>query len=666
MVEKSEHAGGERDPDVSIVIYVQSGQRDLSKSVAEANALSDALMERFELTSDLTFALDGDGEFPLPDASALPIRVTRSNEPGYGVTMRQAIQSCTGQRLVLCDAEGGYNLHDAADLVAALLDGAGMCIGLRADHCKPSSSRSLKAWAARRLFGIRVADIRCRFRAVSRACWDRQRLGGVGNELSGEMVAKAALRGERIEERPVSVGEAFYPAAPLHERLRNFWGEARYLLMLSPVWLFAVPAIALGALSFAILTRAGLHELTGDPTPDPIGNYWIILASAMLGLSHLATMLAVAGHLYGVREGFRRPGALTVLLARRLSLESLLMAGLALLILGLIVLSYVAVTWVERSFQASYSVYLPVVGVLCLTLAGQTVFSGFLLAILAGNRAKFLAPSRALIDHRPSVHSHGETAGATHAFVVLAYKDSPFLRACVASVCAQTRPSSVIIATSTPSSYIDEIARSFGVPVKINPVQSGIAADWAFGLSATDARYVTLAHQDDVYYPTFAEQTLETFERSDKAALCFTGYEEIDDEGCPKSSKISKIKHLIQFFAIGSRERVEGRSLHAMLALGNTLPCSTVTYDRRQLAGFQFSTELSSNLDWDAWMSLLNRGETFLHVNERLVGRRHNELTETSALIRNGRRAEEDLLMFRRLWPKAIGDLIAYVYRLGY
>lgn len=65
-------------------------------------------------------------------------------------------------------------------------------------------------------------------------------------------------------------------------------------------------------------------------------------------------------------------------------------------------------------------------------------------------------------------------------------------------------------------------------------------------------------------------------------------------------------------------------------------------------------------------MSLLNRGETFLHVNERLVGRRHNALTETSALIRSGRRAEEDLMMFRRLWPKRIGDLIAYVYKLGY
>lgn len=335
-------------------------------------------------------------------------------------------------------------------------------------------------------------------------------------------------------------------------------GGRRYLLMLSPVWLFAAPAMGLGTLSCAILAKAGLHELTHDPTPDPIGNYWVILAAAMLGLSHLATMLAVAGHLYGVREGFRRPGALTVLLARRLSLETLLLAGAALLCLGLAILGYVALNWVERSFQAMYSVYYPVVGVLCLTLSGQTVFSGFLLAILAGNRAKFLDPSRSLIDHRSVTLSRSDPVGHQHAFVVLAYKDSPFLRACLASVCAQTRPSAVVIATSTPSPYIEDVAKSFGVQVKVNPLHSGIAGDWAFGLSVTDARYVTLAHQDDVYYPTFAQQTLETFERSAKAALCFTGYEEIDDEGRPKSSKISKIKHLIQFFAIGSREKSKG------------------------------------------------------------------------------------------------------------
>jgi hypothetical protein len=657
--------------DVSIVIYARSSHEGVAAALGEAADLVVALQTNLSLTADVTLACDSEGLIHLPGGCPAGVRRVQSSEAGYGVTVRQAVQATRGRYLVLSDASGQYRLADAVPMVQALTEGAGVCNGMRFDHGPAAERRAalgtrltwrLKRWAARRLFGIEAWDIRCRLRTLHRSCWDRQKLGGVHDELAGEMLAKAALRGERIDEHPLRAPEAAPPAPAGGNRLGNLWGEVRYLLMLSPVGIYAAPAILLGSWSLAILIRVGLHEISRDPTPDPIGNYWVILAAAMLGLSHLATMLAVAGHLYGLREGFRRPGPLSVLLARRLSLESMLLAGAVLFSLGLAVLGYVAASWVKRSFGAAYSVYLPVVGVLFLTLAGQTVFFGFLLAVLGGHRARFLDGSRSLIDHGPA----GIRADRAHSFVVLAYKDSPFLPACVASVCAQTVASNVVITTSTPSAYIDEVAARFGVTVRVNPRRDGIAADWAFGLAATDARYVTLAHQDDIYYPAFAEQTLETFWRSREGVLCFTGYEEIDDEGRPKSSKISKIKHLIQFFAIGGRERVGGRSLHAILALGNTLPCSTVTYDRSRLGEFGFSDRLASNLDWDAWMSLLNRGETFLHVNARVVGRRHNALTETSALIRDGRRAKEDLIMFRRLWPKAIGDLIAFVYRLGY
>ena len=664
MTPKPVNVEDARPADVSTVVYVGSGCVTATELESAMVALGDSLWVRYGLTTEFVIALSGDFAFDMTGSRAKIVRVIRAFEPGYGIAIRQAVQYASGRYLIIADGHADYCLLDAAELIGPLLDGAGLCVGVR-PH-RQSSASSFKARVARHLFGIEISDMHCRVRAITRACWDRQRLGGIHDELTSEILIKAALRGERVVERPLTRGTRSDSEAPIAARLRNFWSEARYLMMLSPVWLFAAPAAALGALSLAILIRAGIHEFSHNPEPDVIGNYWVILAAAMLGLSHLATMMALASHIYGVREGFRRPGALTVLIARRLSLEAFLLIGVTLFAFGLGVLGYVWVSWVGRTFGALYSVYLPVVGVLSLTLAGQTFFSGFLMSIIGGNRTKFLDETRSLVDCRVNIAHEPKHTDHAHAFVVLAFKDSPFLRASVASVCAQTRPSEVVIATSTPSPYIDQVAREFGVQVKVNPVRAGISSDWAFGISATDARYVTLAHQDDVYYPMFAEKTLETFERASQAALCFTGYEEIDDNGRAKSSKISKIKHLIQFFAIGWRERVQGRALYALLALGNSLPCSTVTYDRRRLADFQFSKDLASNLDWDAWMRLLRRGETFLYVNQRLVGRRHNALTETSTLIRSGRRAEEDLMMFRRLWPKVIGDLIAQVYRLGY
>ena len=59
------------------------------------------------------------------------------------------------------------------------------------------------------------------------------------------------------------------------------------------------------------------------------------------------------------------------------------------------------------------------------------------------------------------------TSAFSHAFVVPAYGDSPFLPACLASICSQLVGSQVIVATSTPSAYIMDVARSQGVDVQV-------------------------------------------------------------------------------------------------------------------------------------------------------------------------------------------------------
>ena len=252
-----------------------------------------------------------------------------------------------------------------------------------------------------------------------------------------------------------------------------------------------------------------------------------------------------------------------------------------------------------------------------------------------------------------------------HAFVALAYGDSPFLVGCLASLRAQTLASRIIVATSTPSDRISRAAADVGLSVEVNPRREGIAADWNFGLRVAKTRFVTLAHQDDLYAPRFLSQTLASFLRR-AGAICFTGYEEIDDDGYPTSSKISRAKHLIEALTLGDARQATGLRARAYLSFGNPLPCSSVTYDLQRLRDFAFSADFASNLDWDAWWRLMLAGETFVRVPERLVGRRHNALTETSRLLRDGVRRVEDLAMFRRAWPAPVADILAAAYRAGY
>lgn len=257
-------------------------------------------------------------------------------------------------------------------------------------------------------------------------------------------------------------------------------------------------------------------------------------------------------------------------------------------------------------------------------------------------------------------------AHADHAFVVMAYGDSPFLPHCLASIAVQSHRSHALITTSTPSDYIHEAGRRAGTPVIVNPERAGIAADWNFALRAADARHVTLAHQDDVYQPAFLARSLGLLEASRTAVLAFTGYYEIDDHGRRRRSRISLAKHALEGAILGSDEAPTPRRLKRFLSFGNPLPCSSVTFDRERLGDFAFSEAFKSNLDWDAWLRLLEGGARFVRTRDRLVGRRHNPLTATAALTREGVRRAEDEIIFRRLWPRPLADLIAFAYRAGY
>ena len=262
--------------------------------------------------------------------------------------------------------------------------------------------------------------------------------------------------------------------------------------------------------------------------------------------------------------------------------------------------------------------------------------------------------------------SDAHPMAAEHCFMVLAYEDSPFLPGCLRSLQAQTRPSRIVVATSTPCASIEQAAREAGVELLVNPQRAGIAGDWNFALSQAASRFVTLVHQDDTYEPDFLARTLALFARDPDGALCFTGYQEIDDAGRAKSSKISRVKHLIEAATLGSRTRATGWRLRLFLSFGNPLPCSSVTFDRAALPGFEFASGFDSNLDWEAWWRLYQEGRVFLHAPERLVGRRHNDLTETSRLIQDGRRQAEDARMLARIWPAPLDRAVGALYALSY
>lgn len=132
-----------------------------------------------------------------------------------------------------------------------------------------------------------------------------------------------------------------------------------------------------------------------------------------------------------------------------------------------------------------------------------------------------------------------------HSFAVMAYKDSPYLTECLDSLKNQSTESRIYISTSTPSSYIEEIAERYNAEIYITAPNQGIASDWNFALKQAKTKYVTLAHQDDLYLMDYTKECLAAAEKNKDTLICFTGYAEMLDQEVRSKTLLLNVKRLM-------------------------------------------------------------------------------------------------------------------------
>jgi hypothetical protein len=385
--------------DVSIVMPCLNERRTLAHCIAVARRALDVLQERHALAGEIIVADNGSTDGSQDIARDLGARVVNVSRRGYGAALCGGFAAARGRYLVMGDADGSYDFLEAVPMVEALMAGADLCMGSRfRGEIKPGAmpwknryiGNPILTGILNLLFGSGVDDAHCGLRALTKRCVAKLRLEGAGMELASEMVIKAALLNQRIAEVPVTLSPDQRGRPPHLRPWRDGWRHLRYLLMLSPYWLFALPAGALGTASLAMLTTITVAWLTHAEVTR-FGNYWAILAGSTLTLSHIGIVLALAGQLYGIRERYRTASGFLRLLAPWLTLEAMLIAGLGAIATGSAILIAIIAYWSAHSLAPIANVLPAVVGTCAISIGIQNVLGGFLLAIVSGNDAEFLS-----------------------------------------------------------------------------------------------------------------------------------------------------------------------------------------------------------------------------------------------------------------------------------
>lgn len=250
----------------------------------------------------------------------------------------------------------------------------------------------------------------------------------------------------------------------------------------------------------------------------------------------------------------------------------------------------------------------------------------------------------------------------SHTFVICAYGESSYLEQCILSLKKQTVPSEIIMVTSTPNPWISQMADAYQIPLYVNTGESGITQDWNFGIGQAGTKYVTLAHQDDVYEPEYIQAILSRMEVSGHPLIGFSDYFELRNGEKVWDNHLLKVKRLMLLplrFRMCSSSRFVRRRI---LSLGDPICCPAVTFCIPNLELPVFQDGFRSCEDWEAWERISRRKGDFLYIHKPLMSHRIHQESATTAIIGDHARAAENYVMYCKFWPKWIAKIINAFY----
>ena len=325
-------------------------------------------------------------------------KVISVRERGYGNALLGGIATAQGEYVIMGDSDDSYDFSALMPFLDSLRAGADLVVGNRfeggiAPGAMPSLHRYLGnpalSFIGRLFFRNNIRDFHCGLRGCRRASVLSLGLQASGMEFASEMVVKATLAGQRVEEVPTTLSPDGRSRPPHLRSWRDGWRHLRFLLLFSPRWLFLIPGsvlLALGALTATVVTPAPL--VLGAMS---FGLSTLVLASAMIVIGFQAVLFGLFTHVYASAEGFLPQRSRITSFLGACSLERGLLVGGALGSAGVVGLVVAATQWHDGQlgplgYQSTLRIV--VLSVTALILSCQMILGTFFLSILGIRRTR--------------------------------------------------------------------------------------------------------------------------------------------------------------------------------------------------------------------------------------------------------------------------------------
>ncbi|MFK7735180.1 MAG: glycosyltransferase family 2 protein [Pirellulaceae bacterium] len=343
-------------PDLSVVMPCLNEAETLGRCIEEAFSVSSKCL----LSVEVIIADNGSTDGSQVIARELGAKVVDIPRRGYGAAIRGGVEVSQAEFVLVGDSDASYDFSDAGKFIEALREGNDLVVGNRFQGgievgAMPWKHRFIGnpvlSGIGQLFFNCGVGDFHCGLRAFTRSAYDLLLLNTDGMEFASEMIVRAKLDRLKITEVPTKLRKAGRSRTPHLRSWRDGWRHLRLLLVLCPMWLYCLPALA-----FSAVGCMGLFALAVQG-PIRVGAVTFSINSSLVSglLVVLGVQFAIQGlsaSLLGEECGVWRKRHFLRFLCPIFSLEVGLALGLSFLLVGFIGIYCVAIVWLATAFQS--------------------------------------------------------------------------------------------------------------------------------------------------------------------------------------------------------------------------------------------------------------------------------------------------------------------------
>jgi hypothetical protein len=389
-------AGSQADAqvDVSVVIPCLNEANSLAFCIEKAVAA----IRSSGLRGEVIVADNGSTDGSIEIAEFNGARVLRVPERGYGAALKAGIAGSRGEFVVMGDADDSYDFGEVPKFVQELRRGYDLVMGNRfRGGIKPGAMPPLHqyfgnpglSWLVNFLFGAGVGDSYCGMRGFRRTLYDQLDLRSTGMEFALEFVIKASQIGARISEVPIILWPDKRGRPPHLRSFRDGWRSLRFMLMYAPNWLYLVPGGLLMVLGLGLVSwlLPGPRQIRPHVTLDlhtmVFGVMFTLLGAQILSIGAFAKVFSYAARFDRGTISLRR-------ILKRITLETGLLVGGVVFLLGFCGCAWITWRWISSGFGPLYAVRQILFWSMWLFLGIQIIFSSFFLSMLGVSRETYI------------------------------------------------------------------------------------------------------------------------------------------------------------------------------------------------------------------------------------------------------------------------------------